>query len=136
MEVKVGNIYIAPGERQMKIVVRKEGGLVLRITEDPPYNGFAPSVDVMFKSAVSIERKHMIGVLLTGMGVDGALGLLKLKKADAFTIAQDEATSVVYGMPRHALQLGAVQMGTPLPQIAGRILKQIGTQQRPMWVSK
>ncbi len=81
-----------------------------------------PSVDVLFGSVAEAARAEAVGVILTGMGSDGAQGLLRMKQAGARTVAQDEATSVVYGMPREAVRLGAAERVMPLDKIAGSIL--------------
>jgi two-component system chemotaxis response regulator CheB len=80
-----------------------------------------PSVDVMFASVAEVAGEHAVGVLLTGMGADGAQGMLKMKQSGSFTIAQDEASSVVYGMPREAFRLGAVDRVLALSDIAAAI---------------
>ena len=81
-----------------------------------------PSVDVLFRSAARYAGQNAVGVILTGMGDDGARGMLEMKRAGARTIAQDEATSVVFGMPKEAIKLGAVDKVLPLPSIAGAML--------------
>jgi two-component system chemotaxis response regulator CheB len=84
-------------------------------------------VDVLFSSCAKQLGKNAIGVLLTGMGADGAKGMLEMKKADAFTIAQDEATCVVFGMPREAILLGAADQVLPLGRIPAELLHRLGT---------
>ena len=86
-----------------------------------------PSVDVMFSSVAEAAGKNSVGALLTGMGSDGAQGLFRMKRAGARTIAQDEETCVVYGMPREAVKLGAVDQVLPLPAIASALLRQLTT---------
>lgn len=83
-------------------------------------NGHCPSVDVLFQSVAKVARENAIGIILTGMGGDGAKGLLEMKNAGAKTIGQDESTCVVYGMPKVAYQLGAVEYQEQLPNIARR----------------
>ena len=95
----------------------------MEVKSGPLVSGHRPSVDLLFKSAARCAGRQAVGVLLTGMGKDGARGLLEMRKAGASTIAQDEATSVVYGMPREAAALGAVERVTPLPRIAESILE-------------
>jgi two-component system chemotaxis response regulator CheB len=94
-----------------------------KLTAADPVNGHRPSVDVLFKSIASTARGRAIGVLLTGMGRDGALGLSVMRAADAATIGQDEETSVVYGMPRAAFEIGAIQKQLPLEKIGPEILR-------------
>jgi two-component system, chemotaxis family, protein-glutamate methylesterase/glutaminase len=106
MLVESGRAYIAPGGLQLALE-RREGKLALRLRDDAPVNRFKPSVDYLFQSAVQVTGLKISAALLTGMGRDGAQGLLGLKQAGAWTIAQDEETSVVYGMPRAAKELGA-----------------------------
>ena len=104
-DVIPGRVIIAPGGFQMHLV--KSGhGLKVAVTDAPPVNRHKPSVDVMFDSVAAIVGRTAIGVILTGMGADGAKGMLKMKNAGCHTIAQDEASCVVFGMPREAIKLG------------------------------
>lgn len=96
--------------------------LVVRITDDPPMNRHKPSVDYLFYSVASLLGQNAVGVILTGMGADGAKGLLEMRKLGAHTIGQDEQSSVVYGMPRAAFERGAVEKVLPLSDIAAHIL--------------
>ena len=89
-------------------------------------NRHRPSVDVLFQSAARVLGPHGVGVILTGMGKDGAQGMLAMRHAGAHTIAQDEASCVVYGMPKAAVELGAAMEVVPLPDIAARILDRVG----------
>jgi two-component system, chemotaxis family, protein-glutamate methylesterase/glutaminase len=112
-----GRVLIAPGGRHM--LLRRSGAQYLVEVKDGPLVGHhKPSVDVLFKSVAQVAAHNALGVLLTGMGDDGARGLLALKQAGAHTIAQDEASCVVYGMPRAAVQLGAASEVLPLAGIA------------------
>jgi len=120
-ELKPCRVLIAPGGRQMK-VQRSPQGLCVRITDDAPMSRHKPSVDYLFHSIASVVGKNSVGVILTGMGSDGAQGLLAMKKQGARTIAQDEDSCVVYGMPRVAYEIGAAESVCPLPQIAEQIL--------------
>ncbi len=113
---------IAPGGKQMKVKRHADGDLRVVIEDSPPVNRHKPSVDYLFSSVAELKPRKMIGAILTGMGADGAKGLLELKKLGAHTIAQDEATSVVFGMPREAIKLGAADEVLPLDKIAERIL--------------
>ena len=94
-----------------------------RLVERDPVNGHRPSVDVLFDSVAELAGRNAVGVILTGMGRDGAAGLLKMRYAGAKTLGQDEKTCVVYGMPRVAFELGAVEQQLPLGLIGDEILK-------------
>jgi two-component system chemotaxis response regulator CheB len=119
--VRTGVAYIAPGGRHL-MLMRRGMGYVLRVTDDPPVNRHRPSVDTLFRSiARAAGGGQAIGVMLTGMGADGADAMLELRNTGAHTIAQDEATSVVFGMPRQAIALGGAREVLPLPEIAGRL---------------
>ena len=113
---------VAPGNYHMTLVNRGEKRHVL-LSSEPQVNYHRPSVDVLFQSVTKAAGGDAIGVLLTGMGVDGARGLLAMRKAGAFTIAQDEATSVVFGMPGEAIRLGAAERGTALSRIPAAIVR-------------
>ncbi len=119
--VKAGRVYIAPGG-QAPLEVEGRSKPNCRLSANPPVNGHRPSVDILFRSAARLGRRG-VGVLLTGMGRDGAEGLLAMRNAGAHTIAQDEATSVVYGMPAAAKSLGAACETAPLDKIASLILE-------------
>jgi len=116
--VKPGHAYIAPGGLQMS-VVKKGGQLIIAITDDPPVNRHKPSVDVLFQSVAAQVGSRAIGVILTGMGDDGARGLLKMREMGCLTLAQNEESCVVFGMPRAAIKLEAAQHVVGLDQIAG-----------------
>ena len=115
-----GHIYLAPGDAHLEMVYAKE--LCCRLSGAPPVNGHRPSVDVMFSSVLRTVGKKAIGVILTGMGRDGAEGLLALRQAGGETIGQDEASCVVYGMPKVAFEIGAVARQLPLDKIAPYLL--------------
>jgi two-component system, chemotaxis family, protein-glutamate methylesterase/glutaminase len=100
------------------LVVR---GTTLRLTSDPDRNSCRPSIDVLFESLAVELGRETVACLLTGMGKDGASGLLALRHAGAQTIAQDEASSVIFGMPKEAIQLGAVDRVLALDQISGAL---------------
>lgn len=119
-----GQIYLAPGGSTHLEVVRSGGHLRCRLREGDPVSGHRPSVDVLFKSVADATGAASLGVILTGMGRDGAQGLLAMRKAGAKTLGQDEATCVVYGMPRAAFELGAVERQLPLPALGEAILDQ------------
>jgi two-component system chemotaxis response regulator CheB len=115
--------YIAPGGKQMKIIF-KNGQLKVEITDDPPVNRFKPSVDYMFNSIAElpVAKKSKVA-LLTGMGDDGAKGMLKLRNLGALTIAQSEESCVVYGMPKVAVEIKAAQKILDLSEISYHLLK-------------
>ena len=116
-----GHAYIAPGGHHL--VVRRDGAkYVCRITTDEPVNRHRPSVDVLFKSVSEHAGPNAVGVILTGMGDDGARGLKLMRDCGARTLGQDEATSVVWGMPGSAYRVGAVEQVLPLEDIAQRAL--------------
>ena len=117
-----GRALIAPGNRHT--LVRKSGAhYVVEISDEAPLNHHRPSADVLFASVAEAAGPNAIGVVLTGMGDDGAEGLARMRHNGAATIAQDEATSVVFGMPQKAIQRGAVQEVVPLPAIADAVLR-------------
>ncbi|MGE0742197.1 MAG: chemotaxis response regulator protein-glutamate methylesterase [Hyphomonadaceae bacterium] len=120
--LEVGAVYIAPGGDLHLAVERGAMGLRCRLREGAPVNGHRPSVDVLFDSVATAVGSHAVGVILTGMGRDGAQGLLNMRKVGAHTIGQDEASCVVYGMPRAAAELGAVEKQLPLSRIAASAL--------------
>lgn len=114
-------VYIAPGGRQMRLAPGPNGGRVIQITDDPPENNCRPAVDYLFRSAASQFPGRSMAVILTGMGNDGTLGLRLLKRNGCYTIAQDEASCVVYGMPKSAVDAGVADVVLPLDDIAARI---------------
>jgi two-component system chemotaxis response regulator CheB len=124
--VQPGHIYLAPGGAHLELV--NQGGLRCRLTEAERVSGHRPSVDVLFKSIARAVSGKALGVILTGMGRDGAQGLLEMRKAGAPTIGQDEATCVVYGMPKAAFEIGAVTQQVGLEKIADRILQHTSMQ--------
>lgn len=121
MRITSGNAYIAPGGQHLQIASDRQG-YVCRVIDGEKVSGHAPSVDVLFESVANVVGSKAVGALLTGMGKDGAQGMLKLKKYGAKTIAQDEESCVVYGMPRAAMELKAVDVEAPLDFIAEEIL--------------
>ncbi len=120
--LKPGQAFIARGGRQMRIVHRHPEPQIA-CGETEPVNRHCPSVDVLFDSALKIVNRKLVGVLLTGMGADGARGLLRLRQAGALTIGQDQQSCVVYGMPKVAADLGAVQIQCPPADIPGTIVR-------------
>jgi two-component system chemotaxis response regulator CheB len=119
--VLTGHALVAPGGYHMTLE-RSGARYTVRINQDPPVNRHRPSVDVMFASVARYAGANALGVILTGMGGDGAKEMLTMKQAGAFTIAQDEASCVVFGMPKEAIKAGAVDKVLPLQDIAGAIL--------------
>jgi len=120
-----GHALLAPGGHQME-VVRRGMEYAVKVYRGERVNRHLPSVDVLFSSCAKQLGKNAIGVILTGMGADGAKGMLEMKVADAFTIAQDEATCVVFGMPREAILLGGVDQVLPLDRIPNALLQRLG----------
>ena len=119
-EINSGNIYLAPGGKHMT-VARREGVAVTQITDDPPVNFCKPAVDPMFASAAALWGQRVLGLVLTGMGADGLQGSKSIVATGGAVIAQDEATSVVWGMPGQVAQAGLASAILPLDQIAGTI---------------
>lgn len=119
--IRQGHVLLAPGNRHMTIV-RGGARFVVQIQTTPHVNRHRPSVDVLFRSVSETFGSRSVGVLLTGMGRDGAAGLLEMKNRGAHTIAQDESTSVVFGMPKEAILLGAAGRILPLQNISSGIL--------------
>jgi two-component system, chemotaxis family, protein-glutamate methylesterase/glutaminase len=118
-----GRALIAPGNRHME--VRRNGArYYVELHDDPPVNRHRPSVDVLFRSAAKYAGKNAIGVIMTGMGADGALGVYDMHQAGAYTIAQDESTCVVFGMPKEAIKTGGVTKILPLNLIAHHVSQQ------------
>lgn len=118
--VKAGRVLIAPGDYHMELK-KDKGSYYVKCFKGEKVSGHCPSVDVLFNSTAAAAGKNGIGVILTGMGSDGARGLLNLKKNGAYTIGQDEKTCVVYGMPKVAFNIGAVERQVPLEGIAEAI---------------
>lgn len=122
-----GLALLAPGGLQMR-VVSMGNGYAVRCMEGEKVSGHCPSVDVLFDSVALAARSQAIGVLLTGMGADGAAGLLRMRKNGAYTIGQDKATCVVYGMPMEAYKIGAVCLQSPLSAIPQAIFRALSGQ--------
>jgi two-component system chemotaxis response regulator CheB len=115
-EVRRGLALVAPGDHHM-LVCLDGGRYRVRLNQSPPLHHVRPAVDLLFDSAAACAGRYAVGALLTGMGSDGAEGMLKLKNAGATTVAQDEQSCVVYGMPKAAVQMGAVEQVLPLGRI-------------------
>jgi len=120
-KVRKGQVLIAPGDKH--VLLRKTGSMYfVELTDGPLVSRHRPSVDVLFQSAAESAGKNAIGIILTGMGSDGAKGLLKMKQAGAATIAQDEKSCVIFGMPKEAIRLNAADKILPLNDIANFIM--------------
>ena len=123
--VQPGLALLAPGGFQMR-VVRMGNSYSVSCTKEAKVNGHSPSVDVLFDSVAIHARENAIGILLTGMGADGAAGLLRMRKNGAYTIGQDKDSCVVYGMPMEAFKIGAVCVQAPLSAIAQTVMARLG----------
>ncbi len=121
-QILPGHVYIAPGDKHL-IVGRDGARYICRLNDGPPVNRHKPSVDVMFRSVAQNVGQNAIGILLTGMGADGAVGMKELQEIGVPTIAQDEKTSVVWGMPGEAVKLGAADYILSLESIPQKILE-------------
>lgn len=121
-----GQVLIAPGGDQQMRLVKVGGSYQVECRKGPKVNGHCPSVDVLFDSVASVAGANAIGIILTGMGGDGAKGLLSMRKAGAQTIGQDESTCIVYGMPKVAYEMGAVQHQEKLQDIAKKTYALLG----------
>lgn len=119
-----GHAYIAPGHSHL-LLRRSGANYMTELSQGPPVNRHRPSVDVLFQSAAIAGGPNVVGVILTGMGKDGAVGMLEMKKAGAFNISQDEASCVVFGMPKEAIATGGVDEILPLQDVAGGVLKRL-----------
>ncbi len=122
-----GHVYLAPGGVAHMKLAKSGANYVVKLEYSEPVNRHRPSVDVLFHSAAQVAGKNAVGVILTGMGKDGAQGMLAMKQAGAITFAQDEASCVVFGMPREALHIGAADHAVPLSEISERILSSAGS---------
>lgn len=118
--ILAGTVYIAPGHSHLRVSSRG-GRLYTKLSQDEPVNRHRPSVDVLFDSAVGLGSRAL-GIILTGMGKDGAQGMLRMREAGAYTFGQDQGSCVVYGMPREAAQVGAVREVQPLSALSGRLV--------------
>ena len=121
-----GHAFIAPGHSHL-LLGRSGANYVTQLDQGPPVNRHRPSVDVLFDSAARYAGKNAVGVILTGMGKDGALGMLSMKNAGAYNFAQDEASCVVFGMPREAIAVGATHEVGPLNALPRMVLDYLAT---------
>ena len=123
-QIVPGHAYIAPGDKHL-MVERSGARYICKLSDGPPVNRHRPSVDVMFRSVAQNVGKNAVGVVLTGMGDDGARGLMEMKEVGSPTLVQDEKTSVVWGMPGEAFKIGAAEIALPLDKIASKIISLI-----------
>jgi two-component system chemotaxis response regulator CheB len=124
--VEPGTGYVAPGGKQMKVTLGADAlTKIIRVTDDPPENHCKPSVDYLFRSLAHHYVGRATGVIMTGMGSDGTLGLKAMKRNGAFVIAQDEPSCVVFGMPGEAIRAGVVDIVAPLDQLAGLVARTV-----------
>jgi two-component system chemotaxis response regulator CheB len=122
-----GHAFLAPGHSHL-LLTRSGANYMTRLDQGPPVNRHRPSVDVLFNSAAAAAGKNAVGVILTGMGKDGAAGMLAMKQAGAYNLAQDEATCVVFGMPKEAIALGATHEVAPLRDLPARVMAHFAAQ--------
>jgi len=121
-KIQAGHAYVAPGHSHL-LLGRNAGGYACELSRMDPVNRHRPSVDVLFRSAAKTAGRRAIGIILTGMGKDGALGMKEMHDAGAHTLAQDEQSCVVFGMPKEAIAQGAVDEVIPLHEIAQRVMQ-------------
>ncbi len=122
-----GTALVAPGNKHM--LLQRSGTLYyIRIKDGPPVHHQKPSVDVLFQSVAKNAGRNAVGVILTGMGADGAKGLLEMRQTGAYTLAQDEQTCVVFGMPKEAIKLKAVDKVVPLQNVSGTVIDYLSTE--------
>ncbi len=122
--LKRGWAYIAPGDYHMEIK-NINNKLIVKLNQEPKVMGLRPTVDILMESVAHISNYHKVGVILTGMGSDGAKGILQMKKNKSYTISQDQSSSVVYGMPRAAIETGAIDDIVGLDQISNKIVSKL-----------
>ena len=122
-----GHAYLAPGHSHL-LLTRSGANYMTRLDQGPPVNRHRPSVDVLFSSAAVSAGKNAVGVILTGMGKDGAQGMLEMKKAGAYNLAQDEESCVVFGMPKEAIAIGATHEVAPLRELPARVMAHFAAQ--------
>ncbi|HUC52333.1 MAG TPA: chemotaxis response regulator protein-glutamate methylesterase [Xanthobacteraceae bacterium] len=128
--IERGHVYIAPGGHHLE-VAKRGGGLICALNDGPLVSGHRPSVDALFNSVARLVAPHAVGAILTGMGRDGANGLLAMRKAGCSTLGQDEGTALIYGMPRVAFEIGAVESQHGLFDITEAILNACAGKHAP-----
>lgn len=121
-KIQPRTVYVAPGHSHMLLERVPGASYRILLNQDPPVNRHRPSVEVLFKAAARVLGRNAIGVMLTGMGKDGAEAMLEMHQAGAYNFAQDQSSCVVFGMPREAIAIGAVDEVVPLDKIAERVL--------------
>jgi two-component system chemotaxis response regulator CheB len=121
-----GYAYIAPGDSHLRLA-RSGANYVAHLSQEAPVNRHRPSVDVLFDSAAEHGGKNVIGVILTGMGKDGSKGMLRMREAGAYNLAQDENTCIVFGMPKEAIAAGGVHEVVPLHTMSQRVMARLAT---------
>jgi two-component system chemotaxis response regulator CheB len=124
-KIQAGHVYLAPGHSHLSLE-RADGGYRTVLNQVLPVNHHRPSVEMLFRSAAKVLGGNAIGVMLTGMGKDGAAAMLEMHQAGVYNFAQDEASCVVFGMPREAINLGAVDEVVPLAKMAEHVLAHLG----------
>jgi two-component system chemotaxis response regulator CheB len=124
------HVLVAPGDCHMRLA-RDGGQYGVRVSQDPPVNRHRPSVDVLFESCAAVAGANAVGILLTGMGDDGARGLLQMRHAGAHTFAQDEASSIVFGMPRAAIALQAADHVVSLGRLPAAVVDVLRQTKEP-----
>ncbi len=130
--VRAGHALLIPGD--VHGVIRRSGtGYRVELVEGPPVCRHRPSVEVLFRSAAQAAGAYAAGVIMTGMGDDGASGLLEMREAGALTIAQNEATCIVFGMPREAIRRGAAKVIAPLDSIASTVQAWLASAESSSW---
>lgn len=122
-----GTVLIAPGNYHLTLD-RQGGKTFVKLNQEPPIGGHRPSVDPMMESVASIYGSRATGVILTGMGHDGSKGMKAIKTNQGYTIAEDQSTTVVYGMPKSAIELGVIDKVVPLPGVAAEIVRHLQTK--------
>ncbi|WP_322589486.1 chemotaxis response regulator protein-glutamate methylesterase [Sphaerotilus sp.] len=129
--LQAGHAYVAPGGLHLSVERGSTGGYVARVSEGEPVQRHRPSVDVLFRSVAKVAGDRAIGIMLTGMGGDGAQAMRLLRDAGAYNLAQDEATSAIFGMPREAIRAGACQEVLPLDAIGPRVMALLRPETSP-----
>jgi len=130
--LRAGCAYVAPGHAHLAVRQLPLVGYYAQLSESEPVNRHRPSVEVLFLSVAQAAGHGAVAVMLTGMGKDGARAMLALREAGAYNLAQDEASSVVFGMPREAIALGAIHEVVPLSQMAQRLQSAVEARQRAL----
>jgi two-component system chemotaxis response regulator CheB len=126
MPLEPGQVWIAPGNYHMT-VARKGTGVVLNLNQEPPENSCRPAVDVLFRSVAKTYGPNVLAVVMTGMGSDGARGAMHIREAGGGIVVQDEASSVVWGMPGAVVDAGAADKICPLPEISQEIVRRVNS---------